>query len=76
MIQGYVDDYVGYDFLEEHGDPYDDNGHGTHVAGIIGGVGNNTEVSSSSSFVLAKKPRLSTTLLIISSSITLLAVIP
>ncbi len=43
---GYVDDYYGYDFIESHGDPMDDNGHGTHVAGIIamepnkkGGVG-------------------------------------
>jgi serine protease AprX len=27
------------DFVNGHGQPYDDNGHGTHVAGIIGGNG-------------------------------------
>ncbi len=30
-----VDDYMGYDFYEEDILPYDNNGHGTHVAGII-----------------------------------------
>lgn len=28
-----------YDFLAFHKKPYDDNGHGTHVAGILGGDG-------------------------------------
>lgn len=32
---GYVDDYYGYDFVNKDNDPIDDNGHGTHVAGII-----------------------------------------
>lgn len=32
---GYVDDYQGYDFVSRSGDVIDDNGHGTHVAGII-----------------------------------------
>ena len=27
------------DFISHHKEPYDDNGHGTHVAGIIGGNG-------------------------------------
>ncbi len=31
----------GYDFVNDDDDPEDDNGHGTHVAGIIGAVGNN-----------------------------------
>jgi large repetitive protein len=38
---GYVDDYYGWDFLYEDKDPFDDNQHGTHVAGTIGAVGNN-----------------------------------
>ncbi len=38
---GYVDDIHGYDVVSEDGDPFDDNGHGTHVAGSIGAVGNN-----------------------------------
>lgn len=55
---GFVDDYHGYDFARclrfnppgtvcnvtkpRDGDPMDDTGHGTHVAGTIGAVGNNT----------------------------------
>jgi hypothetical protein len=38
---GYVDDWHGWDFLNNDNDPFDDNGHGTHVAGTIGAVGNN-----------------------------------
>ncbi|QEL16879.1 S8 family serine peptidase [Limnoglobus roseus] len=38
---GYVDDVHGYDFANNDGDPMDDGTHGTHVAGIIGAVGNN-----------------------------------
>jgi subtilisin family serine protease len=38
---GYKGDYYGYDFINKKADPMDDNGHGTHVAGIIGAVGNN-----------------------------------
>ncbi len=38
---GYVDDVYGYDFFNEDADPMDDNGHGTHVSGTIGAVGNN-----------------------------------
>jgi len=39
---GYIDDVFGPDLTEsDSNDPYDDNGHGTHVAGTIGAVGNN-----------------------------------
>lgn len=31
----------GYDFVNEDFDPKDDNGHGTHVAGIAGAIANN-----------------------------------
>ena len=38
---GYVDDWHGWDFKNNDNDPFDDNGHGTHVAGTIGAIGNN-----------------------------------
>lgn len=44
---GYIDDRQGYDFighsplnLEPDSDPMDDNGHGTHVSGIIAAANN------------------------------------
>jgi thermitase len=51
---GYVDDVHGWNFVSKlrkssyygqlgHPDPMDDQGHGTHVAGTIGAVGNNQE---------------------------------
>jgi subtilisin family serine protease len=38
---GYVDDIYGIDPYNGDSDPEDDGGHGTHVAGTIGAVGNN-----------------------------------
>ena len=38
---GYVDDVRGWDWVNNDNDPMDDNGHGTHVAGTIGAIGNN-----------------------------------
>ncbi|MEZ0391302.1 MAG: S8 family serine peptidase [Pseudobdellovibrionaceae bacterium] len=38
---GYVDDIYGYDFHNRDGNPIDDDEHGTHVAGIVLGVGQN-----------------------------------
>jgi subtilisin family serine protease len=32
---GFVDDWNGYNFVANSGDASDDNGHGTHVSGII-----------------------------------------
>ena len=39
---GYVDDWRGWDFVNNDNEPMDDNVHGTHVAGTIGAVGNNS----------------------------------
>ncbi|HEX6623861.1 MAG TPA: S8 family serine peptidase [Pyrinomonadaceae bacterium] len=42
---GEIDDLHGFDAVAADGlpDPMDENGHGTHCAGIIGAVGNNGE---------------------------------
>jgi subtilisin family serine protease len=37
---GFIDNLVGWNFITDTNDPLDDNGHGTHVAGTIGAVGN------------------------------------
>lgn len=39
---GYVDDVRGINTFDHVSDPMDDHGHGTHVAGTIGAVGNNS----------------------------------
>ena len=38
---GYVDDVHGINAITNSGDPMDDEGHGSHVAGTIGARGNN-----------------------------------
>lgn len=38
---GYIDDFYGANTISDNGDIMDDFGHGTHVAGTIGAVGNN-----------------------------------
>jgi subtilisin family serine protease len=43
-LDGYTNDLYGINTVDNgngNGDPWDDYGHGTHVAGIIGAVGNN-----------------------------------
>ena len=40
---GFADDLVGWDFVNNDNDPMDDHLHGTFCAGIIGAVGNNNE---------------------------------
>ncbi|MCU1267060.1 MAG: Subtilisin-like serine protease [Acidobacteria bacterium] len=40
---GLVDDVHGYNALDNDADPMDQNGHGTHCAGIIGAEGGNNE---------------------------------
>lgn len=37
----YVDDLIGWDFVNNDNDPFDDNNHGTHVSGTIGAIGGN-----------------------------------
>ncbi len=38
---GFIDDKYGWNFANNNKDTMDRNGHGTHVAGIIGATGNN-----------------------------------
>ena len=38
---GFIDDIHGWDFVDNDAVPQDGFGHGTHVAGILGAVGNN-----------------------------------
>ena len=48
---GYIDDIQGWNFADGTNDAFDDNGHGTHVAGIISGVSTFT-VDTTSNFKL------------------------
>lgn len=38
---GYVDDFYGWDFIQRDNTPMDQDGHGTHTAGIMSAVTNN-----------------------------------
>lgn len=38
---GFIDDVHGFDFRNNDSNPMDDHGHGTHVSGTLGAVGNN-----------------------------------
>ncbi|NQW17821.1 MAG: S8 family serine peptidase [Chloroflexi bacterium] len=40
-LNGHIDDIHGIDTRNGDSDPMDDNGHGSHVAGTVGAVGNN-----------------------------------
>ena len=40
---GVMDDYDGFSAVGEERDPMDENGHGTHCAGIVGAEGDNGE---------------------------------
>lgn len=41
---GFVDDVYGWNFSAASSDVFDEHGHGTHIAGIIGGVDSNVEL--------------------------------
>jgi len=38
---GYIDDFIGWNFVDHNSSPWDDHHHGSHVSGIIGASGNN-----------------------------------
>ncbi len=40
---GYIDDWRGWDFVNHDDNPIDDNGHGSHVTGILGARANNEQ---------------------------------
>ena len=40
-LNGKVDDWRGWNFVDNNNDPLDDLGHGTHISGIIGAARNN-----------------------------------
>ena len=43
---GYIDDVFGIDTFNHDTNPIDDQGHGTHTAGTIAGIGNNGDAAS------------------------------
>ncbi len=45
---GYVDDTYGFNTINGKGSGEDDEGHGTHVAGIVAAHGNNSRASPAS----------------------------
>ena len=40
---GYVDDVYGINTIDGSGNPFDDNGHGTHTSGTMAATGNNAD---------------------------------
>ncbi|MEE9129093.1 MAG: S8 family serine peptidase [Phycisphaerales bacterium] len=38
---GFIDDVMGWDFVNDDNNPMDDNDHGTHTSGTVGAVGDN-----------------------------------
>lgn len=41
---GYTDDMIGWNFTNSGNNPYDDNGHGTAIAGVLAAADDNTGV--------------------------------
>lgn len=40
---GYVDDVIGWNFIDNNNDPWDNDGHGTFTAGVVAATMNNAE---------------------------------
>ncbi|MEZ5559316.1 MAG: S8 family serine peptidase [Pseudomonadales bacterium] len=40
-LNGYADDFIGWNFVDGDNNPWDQSGHGTHIAGIIAACTNN-----------------------------------
>ena len=51
---GVIDDVHGYDAAERNGNPWTDDSHGTHCAGIIGAIGRVTGVAPSAQILPIK----------------------
>ncbi|MBI3018816.1 MAG: S8 family serine peptidase [Deltaproteobacteria bacterium] len=49
---GYIDDIHGWNFSSGTNDPFDDHGHGTHVAGTLSGVSSPFTVDTTGNFKL------------------------
>lgn len=53
---GYVDDWQGWNFVDNNNRAGDDNRHGTHVAGTIGASGNNSTGVTGVNWVVSLAP--------------------
>jgi subtilisin family serine protease len=53
---GYVDDVRGWNFISNSNNPMDDNGHGTHAAGVVIGLGQNIFANSLSTSIIQVMP--------------------
>ncbi|MBI5466937.1 MAG: S8 family serine peptidase [Candidatus Kerfeldbacteria bacterium] len=53
---GYIDDVHGWNFVGSSGHPNDDNGHGTHIAGIIAAATDNGVATAGIAFATTVMP--------------------